>query len=76
MHLKKISYGIIQIIVFIVYSDFTAIWDILAEFFLKNQFFTACSLFINSTVGLQRCVIISTQVIDGTEHTVIKKSQT
>ena len=74
-HRGQIRNGIVQVIVFIIDRDFTAVWNILAELVLEKKFFAPCALFVKFTGGSKWCIIVCTEIIDRAEHTVIEKSQ-
>ena len=74
MHLWEIWDGIIQIIVFVVYSNLSTIRNILTEFVLKKKFITAGTLFFWFAAGFQRRTSVGAEIIDWSKHTVVKQT--
>ena len=71
MHNSKIRQSIWKIIIGIVHSYFSAVWNIHAELTLKEQLFCTGSFLLQVMWIGKRSIIIGSQIIDRTKHSVI-----
>ena len=75
LHTGYIPDGIVKVVVFIIQDCLAAVWNKLADNILVGNFFFTRSLFLVILRIRKRGIIISAEVKDRSEHTIIVQTE-